>query len=98
MKLCTELHVLEQHEDSLEKSNRSRKDDSLTGDVPDCPELCCGWQPRQGPGAFGLHGEATSSPGEQAISTLVLVLAVRGCLELMHGFVPGIGCHHLGQM
>ena len=75
-----------------------RKDDSLTGDVPDCPELCYGWQLTRSPEALGLHGEATGSPEGQAVSMLVLVLAVRGCLEVMHGFLPGIGCHHLRQM
>lgn len=71
---------------------------TLTEDVPDCQELCCGWQPEQGPGALGLYGEATSSLAGQAISVFVLVLAVRGCLELMHDFVPGVGYHLLGQM
>lgn len=45
---------LEQHEDSLEKSNVGRKDDSLVGDVPDCLELCGGWQPEQGPWSLRL--------------------------------------------
>lgn len=49
------------------------------------------------PGALDLHGEATNSPVGQAVSMLLLVLAVRGCLEIMHGFVAGIGCHNLGQ-
>lgn len=88
LKLFTQLHAWENRKILWEKQNKGGKSGCLTGHML-CLAVCAG--------SLDLHGKATSGLLGLRINTLVLMMAIRGCLELTSSLFLGLIALVLGK-